>query len=97
MTASTYGNIGSAFLLGGAVLCLISIAFFFAASNGISLDDLNRTDLHDTYYIVLEWKHRVVLLLPFLASLILIASGFLIRGQSKAAAVELQEIEKMDF
>jgi hypothetical protein len=73
---------GSVLIWLGVIICLGGFAFFWVVSSGISPDRYAEGwPLHDTYFILLHWKHRLIFLLPLLAGLILVASGLLIRRQ----------------
>ena len=73
---------GSILLWLGVITCLGGLAFFLAVSSGISPDRYAESwPLHDTYYILLHWKQRLIFLLPLVAGLVLLASGLLVRRQ----------------
>jgi hypothetical protein len=58
------------------------------------LDSEGTLHFHDTYFILFSQGHRLTLLLPLLAALILIASGTFIRGQTPKITEVMEKIEE---
>ena len=82
---NTIGVSGSILLWLGVITCLGGLALFLAVSGGISPDRYAESwPLHDTYYILVDWKHRLIFLLPLVAGFILVGSGLLVCRQLPA-------------
>ena len=96
MTTTTYGNIGIGLCWFGGLATVAAIIFFVMVSRGISTGDPNHLHLHDTYHIVLNWGHRLVLLLPVVAGIFIGLSGQIIRSHAHSITAELSKIQQVD-
>jgi hypothetical protein len=96
MNLTTYGNVGIALLWMGVASIVMSIILFLVSSKGISIGDPEGLHQHDTYFILFSWGHRVILLLPLLAGMLLVFTGLQARSQASAIASEVKRIEEAE-
>jgi hypothetical protein len=100
MTITSYGYIGTGLIGLGIALGIASVVLFLIAGSGISmgspegLDSEGTLHFHDTYFILFSLAHRLALLLPLLAAMILIGSGAFIRGQIPQITEVMNKIEE---
>ena len=100
MTIAQYGHIGTITVVLGVAILIASVVLFVIGGSGISLgspesslDSAGTLHFHDTYYILLSTGHRLILLLPLLAGIVLITTGTLIRRQIPSITSTIQQIE----
>ena len=74
---------------------LVSLFLFLASSRGISIEDPEGSLPHDSYYVFMSWGHRLVLLLPLLAGVVLVFTGLHFRVFAKALVSELGSMEEV--
>jgi hypothetical protein len=96
MTIGTYWSIGTVLFWLGVATCIGSIVLFLAASRGLQIDGPDKLNLHDTYYVVLSLGHRLSLLLPFIAGLLLLLTGFIVRSQTSLNAADFNKMEEAE-
>jgi hypothetical protein len=96
MTIETYRNIGMVLFWLGVATCIGSIVLFLAASRGVQIDGPDKLNLHDTYYLVLSLGHRLSLLFPFIAGLLLLLTGLIVRSQTPLNAADFTKTEEAE-
>ena len=96
MTIGTYWNIGTVLFWLGVAACVGSIVLFLAASRGVQIDGSDKLNLHDTYYVVFSLGHRLSLLVPFIAGLLLLLTGLLVRSQTSLNAADFNKLEESE-
>ena len=103
MTIVHYGYVGTAIIVLGVAMIIGSIVLFIVGGSGISLgspestlDSAGTLHFHDTYYILFSTGHRLILLFPLVAGVILITSGALIRRQIPEISSTIQKIEEAE-
>lgn len=100
MTITSYGYIGTGLIGLGIALGIASVVLFVVAGSGISMGSPEGVDsdgtlhFHDTYFILFSLGHRLTLLLPLVAALILIVCGLLIRWQIPPITEVMKNIEE---
>jgi hypothetical protein len=99
MTITSYSYIGTSLIGLGIALGIASVVLFVVAGSGISMGSPEGVDsdgtlhFHDTYFILFSLGHRLTLLLPLVAALILIVCGLLIRWQIPPITEVMNNIE----
>ena len=96
MTLGIYWSIGTVLFWLGIALCIGSIVLFLAASRGVQIEGPDRLNLHDTHYVIFSLGHRLSLLLPLIAGLLLLSTGLLVRGQTSRYAADLNHLKEVE-
>jgi len=103
MSITSYGYIGTGLIGLGIALGIASVLLFVIAGSGISttspggLDAEGTLHFHVTDFILISLGHRLTLLLPLVAALILIACGLSIRWKIPQLTEVLTKIEDAEL
>jgi hypothetical protein len=102
MTITSYGYIGTGLIGVGIALGIASVLLFVIAGSGISITSPGGLDSEGTLHfpttdlILFSLGHRLTLLLPLIAALILIACGLSIRWNIPQITEVLTKIEEAE-